>query len=529
VSQLNFPTDAPAGVGEFVARNARTIGDRPALVWQTQRLSWTQLDRRVNRLANALLDLGVAPGERIATLLDNCAAWIEIHLAASKIGAVLVPIMPRSVGREVAYIVEDVAPAILVIGAGNAAAVAGVPEQLTRAMTIVTVGETWPGAREYEELLASGAAHAPSVAVNPDAIAMIKYTSGTTGAPKGCCRTHRHVTMAALLYLMHVPHDRNDRATISSPLSAGFAVSLLNAFILAGTTIHLLPKFDVVQLLETIVRERITIAYAIQSTFNVVTRFVDLDSYDLGSLRLFTGTSGTQDTIVGMRRLRRHPSFRAGFLNAYGSSEAGGYIAYNTPDSYEATLADPTTAHRIESIGREAMLCRVACVDEELKPLPPGEVGEMAVRAPTVFSGYWNRPLETAAVFRQGWLVTGDMAMKDADGFLYLAGRKRDMIKTGGINVYPAEIELILGSHPKVAEVAVVGIPDPRWIEKVIACVVARESCSEAELLAFCTDKLSGYKRPKAIRFLTSLPRNELGKIVKRALRETMQNEGGQS
>jgi acyl-CoA synthetase (AMP-forming)/AMP-acid ligase II len=143
-----------------------------------------------------------------------------------------------------------------------------------------------------------------------------------------------------------------------------------------------------------------------------------------------------------------------------------------------------------------------------------------------VFCGYWNRPAETEAVFRQGWLVTGDMAMKDADGFLYLAGRKRDMIKTGGINVYPAEIELVLLSHPKVAEVAVVGIPDAKWIEKVVACVVARESCSEEELLAFCADKLSGYKRPKAIRFVASLPRNETGKIVKRTLRETIQDQG---
>jgi fatty-acyl-CoA synthase len=526
---MNATTGAAAtvtGVGAFVARNARAIGDRPALTWQGSRLTWSQLDQRVNRLANALLALGTEPGARIATLLDNCPAWIEIHLAASKLGAVLVPIMPRSVGREIAYIVEDVAPRILVLGPGNAAGIAAVPEALTRSMTVVTVGETWPGAREYEALLQSGPAEAPPVAVEPDATAMIKYTSGTTGEPKGCCRTHRHVTMAALLYLAQVPHDERDRATISSPLSAGFAVSLLNAFILAGTSIHLLPKFDVVQLLETIARERITIAYAIQSTFNVVTRFPALDSYDLGSLRLFTGTSGTQDTVVGMRRLRQHPTFRAGFLNAYGSSEAGGYIAYNTPALYDESLADPALAHRIESIGREAMLCEVACVDDDLNILPPGEIGEMAVRAPTVFSGYWNRPAETASVFRDGWLVTGDMARKDADGFLYLAGRKRDMIKTGGINVYPAEIEQVIAAHPKVADVAVVGVPDAQWIEKVVACVVSREECSEPELLAFCAENLSGYKRPKSIRFMTSLPRNELGKIVKRTLRDMLKNEG---
>jgi acyl-CoA synthetase (AMP-forming)/AMP-acid ligase II len=147
----------------------------------------------------------------------------------------------------------------------------------------------------------------------------------------------------------------------------------------------------------------------------------------------------------------------------------------------------------------------------------------MAIRAPTVFAGYWNMPEATAAVFRDGWLMTGDLAMKDAGGFLYLAGRKRDMIKTGGINVYPAEIEYVLAAHPKVAEIAVIGVPDPRWGEQVVACVVARERCSEAELLEYCADRLAGYKRPKVVHFVPDLPKNDTGKIVKQALRELME------
>jgi acyl-CoA synthetase (AMP-forming)/AMP-acid ligase II len=341
--------------------------------------------------------------------------------------------------------------------------------------------------------------------------------------PKGCARTHRQTAVAALLYAAQVPHHETDRATISSPMAAGFALSLVNTMVLAGTTIHLLPKFDALQLLQTIERDRITLAYAIQSTFNAFTRHPDLERFDLASLRLFTGTSATQDTILGLRRLRGHPRFGAGFFNAYGSSEAGGYIAYNLPEDYEEALADPALAQRVESIGREGYACRVECMDADMRPVAPGEVGEMAIRAPTVFAGYWNMPEATAAVFRDGWLMTGDVAMKDPAGFLYLAGRKRDMIKTGGINVYPAEIEYVLAGHEKVAEVAVVGMPDGRWGEKVVACVVPREACSAQELLGYCAGRLAGHKRPKGIHFMDDLPKNDTGKIVKQELRERVQ------
>jgi acyl-CoA synthetase (AMP-forming)/AMP-acid ligase II len=512
-------------IGEFVARNARRMPARPALVWQGRRFSWGEFNQRVNRLANALARFGAGPGTTLAGLLDNGSAFLELNFAAAKIGAVLVPIMPRSVPREIAHVVNDVGAKIVLAERDVLPVIGSIRAGLASVEAII--GLESGDAFDLERLMHDASADEPEVQVDPDAIGLIKYTSGTSGVPKGCARTHRQTALAALLYVAHVPHHESDRATISSPLAAGFAISLANAMVLGGSTIHVLRKFDPQVLLETIERERITLAYAIQSTFNAFTRYPELDRFELSSLRLFTGTSATQDTILGLRRLRAHPSFRGSFVNAYGSSEAGGYVSYNMPEDYEQALAQPELEPRVESIGREAMFCRIECLDEALRPVPCGEVGEMAIRSPTAFAGYWNMPEATAAVFRDGWLMTGDSAFKDADGFVYLAGRKRDMIKTGGINVYPAEIEYVLSGHAKVAEVAVVGVPDERWGEKVVACVIARAPCTQTELLEYCADKLAGYKRPKLIRFMSQLPRNDTGKIVKRELRELLAGGSG--
>jgi acyl-CoA synthetase (AMP-forming)/AMP-acid ligase II len=511
----------PLHIGVFIARNARRRPAHPALVWRGKRHSWSQLNARVNRFANVLQRLGAGPGVAIASLVDNCNELLELNFAAAKIGAVFVPIMPRSVGREISHVVNDVGAKILVVHHEFSPAVAPVIGELRTIEAVIRIGSG--DAQDLERLLRDASPEEPDARFDPDQVSLIKYTSGTSGAPKGCARTHRQTAIAALLYAAQVPHYESDRATISSPMAAGFALSLANCMVLAGTTIHLLPRFDALQLLETIERERITLAYAIQSTFNALTRHPELDRFDLSSVRLFTGTSATQDTILGLQRLREHPRFGGRFFNAYGSTEAGGYIAYNLPEDYEEALARPELAQRVESIGREGYACRVECLGEDMRSLPSGEVGEMAIQAPTVFSGYWNMPEATAAVFRDGWLMTGDLALKDEDGFLYLAGRKRDMIKTGGINVYPAEVEYVLAGHPKVAEVAVVGLTDEQWGEKVVACVVPRQTCTAQDLLEYCAGRLAGHKRPKGIHFMDDLPKNDTGKIVKQELRELVQ------
>jgi acyl-CoA synthetase (AMP-forming)/AMP-acid ligase II len=337
-------------------------------------------------------------------------------------------------------------------------------------------------------------------------------------------RTHRQHLSNVLNILAHVPHYDDDRATVSSPLSAGFAISMLAIYACRGIPTFLLPKFDLVDLLETIERERITIAYAIGATFDQFAQYPRLGDFDLSSLRRFTGSSAIQNSREGMRRMRALDTFRAGFFNAYGSSEAGGYVTFHQADELEQAMLDDAYAHRLESLGREAQFSFIDCLGEDMNPVPAGEVGEMVVRCPSIFSGYWNLPGETAEVLKKGRLYTGDLISKDGDGFIYYRGRKRDMIKSGGLSVYPAEVERVLANHQDISQVAVIGVPDARWGEKVVAYVVANMEdgvpVTESEILEYSAARLAGHKRPKEVVLLDDLPKNAAGKVVKRELRE---------
>ncbi len=253
--------------------------------------------------------------------------------------------------------------------------------------------------------------------------------------------------------------------------------------------------------------------------FERFTLHPDLERFDLSSLRIFSGTSPTGETRARLLNLVRQKSFLGEFYAGYGSSEAGGRATYLLPGDCARALADETQGHILNSLGREARFCRVECVDEDMRPVPTGEVGEMAVRTPMLFEGYWNRPEDTEKCYRDGWLMTGDLMRKDEDGYCYLSGRSMDIIKTGGINVYPAEVESVLASHEKIKEAAVFGLPDREWGEVVVACLVAGADCTEEEIIDYCRSRLAGHKRPRSVRFMDELPRNAIGKIIKKDLR----------
>lgn len=509
-------------IGDLVTNNARRIPDQEGLIWENERITWAQLNRRVNRLANGLVGLGLQPGSRVAFLLNNCKEIVELYYAVAKIGCVSVPIMPRSVGREIAYIANNVETSALIVGSQHGALVEEVREELKSVEVVLGVGDAHPFRDDYEELVGKSSDKEPPIQVNPDSIYAIFHTSGTTGFPKGCVLRHGPKMVGRLSSLAHIPHNEDDRALIYTPLNLSFAADMLHNHVLRGIPTVLLPKFDEVELLETIQRERISLILVIESTFDRLVAHTDLNKYDLSSIRYFYATSATRDAREGIKRLRKVKSFQGRFWNAYGSTEGGGWVTFCSPHDIDRALEDPNFTNVFKSIGREAMLCRIDCVGDDGNLLPPNEIGEMVIISPWLFSGYWNQPEQTSEVLRNGRLFTGDLARKDKNGFIYLEGRKRDMIKSGGINVYPAEVEGILRGYGKVAEVAVVGVPDEHWGEKVVACVVASTPCTEEELLDYCSDKLAGYKRPKSVVFLDSLPKDKVGKVLKRQLREEL-------
>ncbi len=503
-------------IGDLVTGNARRIPDHTALIFENERPSWARLDERSNRVANALLKLGVKPGERVVYILNNSIELIELYFGIAKSGAISAGVLPRSVGREIAYIVEDLGAKVLIVGPEAAGAVKEIQGSLKTVEAVIGIGTD--AFMSYEHLLEKASPQPPEVTIDPDAVFAVKYTTGTTGFPKGCMRTHRGYITNVLVYLAKVPHAPDDIAAISMPISAGLGIHMLTTHVAAGIPTVLRPRFDPVDLFETIARERATITFAILSLFDQLVDHPALMDADLSSLRRLTGTSATGDSRPGMLRIKSNPTFTGGFANSYGSTETGGYVTYMTMAENEVALMNPTKPDRMSSMGTEAPLFRVSAVDEDMREVPAGEFGEMVVRGPSLTKGYWNRPEDTAKAFRDGWLVTGDLIRKDKDGYIWLSGRKRDMIKTGGVNVYPAEIEAVLSEHAKIDQIAVIGVPDKRWGEKVVACVVSREGLSEADVLAFSAGRLAGYKKPKNVLFFEKLPTNEVGKIVKKDL-----------
>jgi acyl-CoA synthetase (AMP-forming)/AMP-acid ligase II len=509
-------------IGNLVRDTARRFPDREAIVWNEQRITWRELNTSVNQLANGLLASGINPGDRVAFILGNTPEIVRLYYAIGKIGCISVPIMPRSVPREIIHIVSDVAATALIASADHSQAVREAASQLPSLRVLMGIGRDH--GLQYDMAAVTAAAHdgEPAVEVAPESIYAIQFTSGTTGAPKGCMLSHRNKVLSRLSMLAHVSYTQNDRALLFMPLTASLGADMLHTHVLCGATTVLMDRFDEAQMLRLIEAERITVLYALESTFDRLMAHENLRTADWSSLRYFFATSATRDLRPGVTQLKQVTNCNAKIWNAYGCTEGGGWLTFLGPEEIEAATVGPNPSEIHRSIGRECMLAQVDCADPDGKPVPAGQIGEMVLAAPWLFSGYWGLPQKSAEVLKCGRYFTGDLARKDANGFVFLEGRVKDMIKSGGLNVYPAEVELVLKGHPKVKEVAVVGVADPQWGEKVIACVIPAGECEEGELLEYCRRELAGYKSPKSIAFMRDFPRDVVGKILKRELRELL-------
>jgi acyl-CoA synthetase (AMP-forming)/AMP-acid ligase II len=498
-------------IGETLAHQARVQPHREALKVGERSLTWRQLDEAANRVANMLLGLGAKHGDRVMMMLGNSVEFVEIYYGLAKIGCISAPAMPRSVAGEVKFICDNLRARFIIAEADSAPIVRELASQLPSVEGMIGIGAGHGLPHDYGALTAQASPREPDVAVAADDILTTKFTSGTTGTPKGCLRSHRNFIMAASVLMMEIPLFDNDSAIIANPLAAGMAISQLTMFILKGIRIVMEERFEPAEYLALVDREKPTLLYMMDTMMRRCFPLPQFATTDFSSVRLYHGASSRE--VIDA--LRVNPSFHSGFSFGYASSEAGGLVTFRLPIHYRLALEQPEKyGYLLDSAGIEAPLTRVECLDDDLRPVPQGEIGELAVSGPSVFRGYWERPEETEKVLRAGWLLTGDLAYKDRDGLIFIRGRKREMIKSGGINVYPAEIEPVLESHADIVEAAVVGIPDQEWGEKVVAFVIARAPVTETELIDFCRDKLAAYKRPKQIVFLDEFPMRA-GKVVK--------------
>jgi long-chain acyl-CoA synthetase len=477
-------------------RAARCFAQRTALVSETGRSTFRELYDRVAGLAALLDRRGVSKGDRLALLLPNGPEYIELVYACSRLGAIAVPLNTRLSATEIDRVLADATPRGLIRHSSMPDPTTPVPWQVVLDQEPMDVGTDLPPVAIYD----------------PDAVLALIYTSGTTGRPKGVALTHTNA-MADVDHVNYwMPYRESGVYLHAAPMFHIADFPLMFAGPAVGATQVTIPKFSAESFCAMVERERVTHTVLVPTMINLLTQYPDLDAHDLGSLEVL-GYGGSPMAPELMRRTREVlPQVK--LVQVYGLSETGFLTGLRDHEHTEP---------RLLSCGRPCPGVDLHVVDEWGQELATGDSGEIVTRGANVMRGYWNDPQDTLAAFRNGMFRTGDLGYQDADGYVYIQDRMKDMIVSGGENVYSGEVEAVLYAHPAVREAAVFGIPDPKWGELVMACVVLKpgHTLTVEDLIAHCRLSLASYKVPRRVEFSdTDLPKNGSGKILKRVLRE---------
>jgi long-chain acyl-CoA synthetase len=506
-------------IGDMLRRNARLSSRKIALIDGLKAFSYGELDARANRLANALLRLGVKKGDKVAFMGKNCHQFVEYYFALAKGGFVSVPVNARLSSDEASYIVNHSETRTLICTEDVYATVRKMRSRGSRIKWIISTRNGENELLSYEKCLAEVSEEDPIQDVGPDEVSMIMYTSGATGVPKGVIATERNIMANINTMCLELSIVPEDITVLVMPLYhiGGFWPVMSLAY--RGGTIILLPQFGLEAMLKTVEDRKVTLLNVVPTMLIRLISYPNLSDYCLDSLRLIMYAGAPipiQQLKKAMAILGPHR-----FYTGLGCTEAnGGVTSFSTT---EHALEGPM-ASKLSSVGKDTMGVEVAIVDEHGNKLPPGKIGEIICRGDNVAQGYFKMPEETAAVFKNGWLYTGDMGYRDEDGYVFVVDRKKDIIISGGENVASREVEETLHQHPAVQQACVIGVPDDEWGEAVKAIIVldptAKGTVGEADLIEFCRLRLAGYKKPRSIDFVEDLPKNAAGKIDKARLRK---------
>ncbi len=507
-------------VGHFLTRAAQRWPDRPAWLATDTVVTFRDAEARVNRLAHALLALGAERGDRIGMLVPSCPQGLETILAPMKAGMGVVPMNVRLHPSEHEYMLNDSGARILVYHADFRSHLAMIRGRLKTVERFVAIGRGEPGDLGFEDLMQDRPASAPEIVVEREDLAWLFYTSGTTGRPKGAMLTHRALLAMVQIFLLDVnPAREADVLLHAAAITHGSGISIFHHIARgAASAFPATRSFEPRRIFEAIQRYRVTTMFLAPTMVHTLTTSGVHREYDLSSLHTIFYGGGPMYVEQQQEAVR---TFGPILCQIFAQAEAP-MVCTTLPKEEHLAGDDPVRQHRLASAGRETTGVRVRIVDDGDRDVAPGTPGEIVVRGDLVMKGYWNNAEATAETLRNGWLHTGDVGHLDEEGYLYVTDRKKDMIISGGANIYPREVEEVICTHPAVREVAVIGVPDPKWGESVKAVVVLRDAAraSDADIIEHCRRHLASYKKPASVDFLPELPKNAYGKILKRELRE---------
>lgn len=513
---MHVDRSARLTLGKLLASSSRQYPAKEAIVFRDYRLTYRALEDRANRVANMLSGLGLGKGDRCAILLYNRAEWAELYFGLAKAGIIAVPVNFRFTPAEVKYVIADSGAKALIYEEGFESRVRELRSEETSVADFVCMAATPLKPSPYEELLSGAPATTPTVEVAETDPFFIAYTSGTTGFPKGALVPHRNLLENHIVAAkMYGNLEHRDRFLLIMPVFHSNSTWFLQVMVMLGGTavIHHSGGFDAEEVIRLIAQERVTMISLVPTMLSMILNLpgATRERHDVSSLNRLLVSSAPLMTRIKEEALKYFKG--AKLFEGYGSTETGSVTVLGPEDQLR----------KVRSVGIAAPGKEIRVLDEDGHDVPRGEIGEIYVRGfGMLLQEYWHNPQGSSEAFRGSWCTVGDMGRMDEEGYLYLEDRKKEMIISGGENVYPTEVENVLVRHPGVLEAAVVGIPDEHWGEKVHAALVTRDGAhvSVEEILEFCMDKLAGYKRPKSIAVVPELPKSPTGKILRRKVRE---------
>jgi acyl-CoA synthetase (AMP-forming)/AMP-acid ligase II len=500
-------------IGYLLERSATKFPDKPAIIFEEKRIPFKTLNQRAYQVAHALLAIGIKKGDKVAVLLENSPELLECLFGITRMGAVCAILNSRLRPAELTYIINHSDSKLLIYGIQFLEEVNKLRKEIKIEKYICLDSESNPSESpdwNYERLVNQYSGDYQTIKVSEGDAASIMYTSGVTGRPKGVIQPHRFWVWMALNFILGYKTDPADIVLTSTPIFHIAAFARCVAAVYVGISNVLMRRFEPRKFLELIEREKVTLTMLVPTMFAMVKQLPDHKKYDLSSLRYFV--SGAAPASVEMLKQVRGVFPNVEIRNSYGSTEVGA-----------VTMLEPQDfVRKIGTVGKPFLNSEVCLLDEEGGAVKTGDIGEICARGPESLIEYYKDPEATKQVFWGDWVRTGDLGKFDEEGFLYIVDRKKDMIISGGENVYSLEIENVLATHEKILEAAIIGVPDELWGETVRAIVVPKpgETLTEKEVIDFCAAKLAGYKKPKSVIFIDGLPKTDSNKILKRTLRE---------